>query len=584
MEFTDQTGIVTGDVSINPHASMLIMTTEILRNRLLTDSSSSAPYSWVIFDEIHYIDEPERGTVWEECLMFLPPGIKFLGLSATLPNITEFASWISFIRGEDVAVVTEERRPVPLKFYFVSGRKVSTNPETLARKHERPAPSVPRQGKINKLPGNNDIIHLISGLRSRDRLPAIYFTMNRKRTVSLAESLTSFDFLDETGKKEIDTIIRNVYGGAAAADNHGFDDILPFLRKGIAYHHAGMLPTTKELVEKLFASGLIRIIFTTSTFSLGINMPARSVILDELRRRSGRSFRIIPKRDFFQMGGRAGRRGIDEIGYVYSFIDRSIRPHTVRSLITGLPEPVSSRFDLSYAGILNLYETYGENIYSVYFKSFKYFQEKTKSGSREPATGLRKKLNVLKDLGYIDSGHVSEAGKFAREVHGYELPVGELFKGRIMDMLYPRDMIFLALALVYEPKPGEKSVPEHNRSKYLHKISKAAISRIHRAERKFDVNGLSPSFTFTLSTAADLWVRKEPFYWCVYNSGIDEGDLVRYFRMAIQILRELLNTRPEGKVRSKIENAISLLNRDLIDAERELRGEHVGDQGTEEEF
>ena len=161
------------------------------------------------------------------------------------------------------------------------------------------------------------------------------------------------------------------------------------LKRGIGYHHAGMLPTAKELVEKLFTAGLIRAVFATATFALGINMPAKSVILDELKKRVGRSFRIIPRRDFFQMGGRAGRRGIDDRGYVYSFVDPSLRPHSVRSLIEGTPEPVQSRFDLSYAGILSLYERYGEKIYSTYFRSFKYFLEKRKEeGGKTILTGL----------------------------------------------------------------------------------------------------------------------------------------------------------------------------------------------------
>ncbi len=568
--FPNRTGIVTGDVSINSSAPLLIMTTEIFRNRLFSDNISLKDYSWIIFDEIHYIDDPERGTVWEESLMFLPKNMRFLGLSATLPNVNEFASWISTIHGEDIAVVTENRRPVPLNFYFVSGRKVFKDPSFINKKFNGTNIIGVTNRKSKKLPHENDVVHLISGLMSRDRLPAIYFTMNRKRTVSLAESLSSFDFMDDDLQKEVKNTIDNFYANDKLSDNQGFADIIPLLKKGIAYHHAGMLPTVKELVENLFAKGYIKIVFATATFSLGINMPAKSVILDELKKRSGRFFRIIPKRDFFQMSGRAGRRGIDKIGYVYSFTDKSIQPHSINNILHGKPEPVTSRFELSYAGILNLYEKYGENIYSVYFKSFKYYLEKRKEGGIK-LSGLKKKITVLKGLKYINKTGVTETGRFAREIHGYELPFGEVFNNNLIDELYPKDLVYITLALVYEPKKGEQGLPDHGRSKYLYKITKAIISKIHKYEKRNDIKNLSPEFDYNLSSAAEMWMKSEPFFWCVYNAGIDEGDFVRYFRMTIQILRELTLTDISRKSLMKVEKAISLINRDIIDAETELK-------------
>ncbi len=584
IKFPERTGIVTGDVSINPHAPLLIMTTEILRNRLFSDHPGSIDHSWVIFDEIHYIDDPERGTVWEESLMFLPEKIKFLGLSATLPNVKDFASWIGSIRNEEVAIVEEIRRPVPLNFYFVRGRKVYKDPSHIKKTAYGTEIEENRRGRGNKkLPGNNDVVNLIASLRNRDRLPAIYFTMNRKRTVSLAGSISSFNFLNNTEKDNVNRIIKDLSDKLGNSENQGATDIIPLLEKGIGYHHAGMLPTVKELVEKLFSSGLIRIVFATATFSLGINMPAKSVILDELKKRFGRTYQLLPRRDFFQMGGRAGRRGIDDKGYVYSFLDNSIQPHSLRSLIKGSPEPVVSRFDLSYAGILNLYEKYGDNIYSIYYRSFKYYLEKKKEeGLKLP--GLRKKIEVLKSLGYIDSENVTISGKFAREIHGYELPFGELYKSNILNELYPKDLAYIAIALVYEPKRGEMTTPDHGRSKYLYKITRPIISKIHKYEKLNNIKYPSPAFNFNLSKAAEMWMKEESFFWCVYQADIDEGDLVRYFRMSIQILRELLNTGLPKKLIAKIEKAISLLNRDIIDAERELRGENVRDKQTEEEF
>ncbi len=575
IEFPEKTGIVTGDVSINGNAQLLIMTTEILRNRLVSDTMAFKNYSWVIFDEIHYIDDPERGTVWEESLMFLPDNMNFLGLSATLPNVDEFANWITGIRNRKVEVVTESKRPVPLKFYFVSGRKVYNNIESAVGNERSQGNYGGGFGTIKKkLPGDSAVINLILSLKKRDRLPAIYFTMNRKRTVSLATSLASINFLSSEESEKVNTLLKSKKLRKNIPDNLDYSDIVPLLKKGIAFHHAGMLPSMKEAVEKLFTSGLIKVVFATSTFALGINMPAKSVILDELKKRFKRSFRLITKRDFMQMGGRAGRRGIDDMGFVYSFINDSLRKHSLKHLIEGAPEPVSSRFDLSYAGILNLYENYGEDLSSIYFKSFKYFQEKKHDGGKSLLL-LKKKIKILKDLKYLDKDGVTPIGRFAREIHGYELPFGELFKSNIIPGLHPADLVYIALALVYDPGRGEDVIPDHGRSKFLYKLTKSAISKIHRYEKKNSIRYKSPSFNFSLSHAAEAWMKKEPFYLSLYLSDIDEGDLVRYFRMSIQILRELLNTGLSNDTVKKIEKAIHLINRDIIDAERELRGENA---------
>lgn len=571
-EYPGETGIVTGDVSINPFAPLLIMTTEIFRNRLFRGDRFEGKYSWIIFDEIHYIDNPERGTVWEECLMFLPQNINFIGLSATLSNINQLALWIEKIQRRPVKVVKEKRRPVPLKFYFISNEKIYRDVNTLFKeKKKKYIVNDLRSGRERKknFPSSREIFNLISLLKSRDRLPAIYFTLNRKRTTQLAQRISSMNFLKISDQNKTVKILKKYEKRFELKDNPDFIDISYLLKKGISFHHAGMIPHIKEVVEYLFSSGLIKIVFATETFALGINMPAKTVIFDELKRRSGRSFKIISKRDFFQMAGRSGRRGKDKEGYVYSFVDKTIGKNSLKSLLSGDPEPVNSRFDLSYAGILNLYDLYEDRLTDVFLRSFKYFQI-GESGLYSYIKRLKSKITVLKDLKYIQNGDVSDAGRIASEIHGYELPVTELWKSRIMEKLYPKDLVYIALALVYESSGRDPEIPTHGRSKYLHKLTGSITSRIRNIEKKHNIEGESSSFDYRLSEAAEFWMKKESFYYSVFISGIDPGDLVRYFRMASQILRELIKTDISKELKEKLEKAKSRLNRDIIDTEKEL--------------
>ncbi|MDI6606191.1 MAG: DEAD/DEAH box helicase [Candidatus Omnitrophota bacterium] len=369
--FKDNIGILTGDVSINPLAPVLIMTTEIFRNKVLDEPESLEPYSWIIFDEIHYLDNPERGTVWEESLIFLPSHMNLLGLSATIPNIKQLSSWIESIHNKPIKTVVEEKRPVPLHFFFYCGNEVVDKIERLRHL---------RRGKTNRLSS------LINYLCQKDALPAIYFVFGRKKAEILAFELHQFNFLTNKEKQEVLALYDSLLERFDLKNEDSALELRPLVEKGVAYHHAGMLPTLKEVVERLFTSRLIKVIFTTETFALGINMPSRSVIFDELKKFYGRYVRILKTRDFFQMAGRAGRRGMDNEGFVYSRINlQRISSEEVRRVIYGRPEEVKSQLNASYATILNLYEKHKEELFKIYPLSFHSFQSrniKTVKGKR----------------------------------------------------------------------------------------------------------------------------------------------------------------------------------------------------------
>src|SRR3989344_3891147 len=276
-------GLLTGDVVRNSSAPILIMTTEIYRNMVLADDPAIRDVSYVIFDEIHYINDVERGYVWEESIIFSPPHIRMLCLSATIPNADEFARWIAKIKGHDVVVVQHTERPVPLHVSFYDSelgitslakfRDFSEIPEyghAMGRRRARP--------RYVRPPSHIDLIREI-----KDKLPCIFFTFSRTGCQQNARELAGKKWFEP--QAAITTFLRKKLEGAPAGINELQSTkllrmVLPF---GIGFHHAGLLPIMKEIVEELFGQGLIKVLYTTETFAVGINMPAKTVCIESLR-------------------------------------------------------------------------------------------------------------------------------------------------------------------------------------------------------------------------------------------------------------------------------------------------------------
>ncbi|MBN1871743.1 MAG: DEAD/DEAH box helicase [Candidatus Omnitrophica bacterium] len=575
--YGDKIGILTGDVSINPEASILIMTTEILRNKILEGPHTLERYSWVIFDEIHYLDDYERGTVWEESLIFLPHHMNVLALSATIPNIEEFTNWIRSIHKKDIATVIEDRRVVPLHFYYqcqgrvVDGLKdVKRYGYNFDRSYGYRSPKGKRRfGHMHQHP--NKPVNLISHLEKYNRLPCIYFSFARKRCEYLAEHMSQFNFLSPEESERIRGLYLELCEKYDVVKDGRAMSLLSLIEKGTAYHHAGMLPTLKEIVERLFTSRLIKVIFTTETFSLGINMPARTVVFDELRKYHGRYFGVLKTRDFYQMAGRAGRRGIDHEGFVYSRVNtRDISFQELNKIVYGTPENVRSRFNASYGTILNLYEKFGESLYDIYPKSFHYYQEKEKYRKRAIEL-LRSKVTILKDLGYIHDGALTKKGSFASKVYGYELSLSELCEQGLLEHLSAIELGILCIGLVFEPRKG--SIEPHlsrttkDLSMHTNKITKV----IHAREKRLNIRPLSKEYHFHLAPCLEAWMKGQGFDEILRYTGSDEGEIIRYFRMAIQILREILDTPASLQLKTHVKKAIELINRGEVDAEKQLR-------------
>lgn len=407
-------GLLTGDVSIRPEATCLIMTTEILRSMLYRGADIIRDIEWVIFDEVHYVNDAERGVVWEEVIIMLPKHINIVLLSATVPNTVEFADWIGRTKQKKIRVTSTNKRPVPLEhclFYsgevykicekdmFLTqgfreakdafkkknsnklgvkpGSKSGTpavragtqgrNPDTSSRgrdqkysKHHHAnsgAAAVQQSTSGSKRSESSFWMPLVNNLLKKSLVPVIIFCFSKNRCDKSADSMFGADFTSNSEKSEI-----RVFCDKAFSRLKGSDRNLPqvvgmqsFLRRGVGVHHAGLLPIVKEVVEMLFCRGVIKVLFSTETFAMGVNAPARTVVFDSLRKFDGKEHRKLLPGEYIQMAGRAGRRGLDNIGTVIIMCRDEIPEESdLKNLIVGKPTRLESQFRLTYTMILHL--------------------------------------------------------------------------------------------------------------------------------------------------------------------------------------------------------------------------------------
>lgn len=454
----DDVGILTGDVQISPEASCLIMTTEILRSMLYRGADLIRDVEFVIFDEVHYVNDLERGVVWEEVIIMLPEHVTLILLSATVPNTYEFASWIGRTKKKDIYVISTLKRPVPLEHYLwanksmhkivdanknfldkgwkeaddvLSGRdKLRAQKQAEAQANQRGGGQIQQRGqrgnqrcapsqrggaqrgggggggaqqrggqqqggrgqpatrgigniartgrgggRTTAAQDRNIWVHLVLHLRKEDLLPSCIFVFSKKRCEENADSLSNQDFCTASDKSMIHIIVEKSLTRLKPEDR-----VLPQIRRvrellsrGIGVHHGGLLPIVKEIVEILFAKGLVKVLFATETFAMGLNLPTRTVVFSGFRKHDGRSFRDLLPGEYTQMAGRAGRRGIDNVGYVLivtSGREEAPPQHTLRRMMLGDPTKLRSQFRLTYNMILNLLRVEALKIEEMIKRSF----------------------------------------------------------------------------------------------------------------------------------------------------------------------------------------------------------------------
>lgn len=348
-------GIVTGDVVINSEAEICLMTTEIFRNILHQDQKRLDGVSHIIFDEIHYLSDEDRGTVWEESIIFMPEGMRLLGLSATIPNVYELANWISEIKKHPVTVILKKERAVPLESHIFEKHLGATDLKAIL-KYKSKLESDDKLTFKNKREWETTHLDLVKFVAKQKGLPCLYFVFSRRMCEVKAEELSfqkNFLTTEEAGRAEevCDRLI-DEYGLGKLKTVHQAKRLLV---RGIGYHHAGLLPGLKEIIETLFGMGLIKVMYATETFAVGINYPVKTVCFDSPSKFDGVTFRPMTNLEYFQMAGRAGRRGIDLKGFVYILASLSnLRPDEFPSADPDNIEELKSQFNLSYNSVLNL--------------------------------------------------------------------------------------------------------------------------------------------------------------------------------------------------------------------------------------
>lgn len=442
----EEVGILTGDVQINPEASCLIMTTEILRSMLYRGADLIRDVEFVIFDEVHYVNDFERGVVWEEVIIMLPEHVSLILLSATVPNTKEFAQWVGRTKQKDIYVISTPKRPVPLEHYLWAGKNIHKIVDAEKKFVEKgwkeadqalrgkdkvlpaPAPAAARGGgnqrgnqrggpqrggqqgrggrggagqgrgrggppRASHAPGHmgrggrpggfsslnqdkNLWVHMVQYLKKSSLLPACIFVFSKKRCEENADALSNQDFCTSQEKSHIHMIVEKSVARLRPEDRAlpQIIRIRELLSRGIAVHHGGLLPIVKELVELLFAQTLVKVLFATETFAMGLNLPTRTVVFSGYRKHDGHSFRNLLPGEYTQMAGRAGRRGLDPVGTVIIVPpgggDEAPPVVDLQNMITGQPNKLKSQFRLTYNMILNLLRVEALKIEEMIKRSF----------------------------------------------------------------------------------------------------------------------------------------------------------------------------------------------------------------------
>ncbi len=586
-------GLMTGDVTIHPEAQVVIMTTEILRNQIFESPAFLRDVDYVVFDEVHFMDDRERGTVWEESLIFAPSSIRFVCLSATISNLDQLGAWIRELRTQELTVVRETKRPVPLKhrlFTEKSGRFDLAKLERVA-KYELGKPAGPREkrgrGRERRRTGPPNIGPLLDEVQERGEMPVLVFSFSRKDVENLAYKNRHRSLLNPDEAARMEALQHELIRLFELDEREMVGDIMRLGRLGIGYHHAGMLPIHKEMVERMFTSGLLKMIFTTETFAIGINMPARTVVFAGLKKYDGISVEYLRTRDYLQMAGRAGRQGIDDQGLVISLLgDRDLKEAPLKRILEGQPEAVTSRFRLSYSTLLHLVGHMGrENIHQAWERSFGRYQDRKKSKKAREHHAIEERrlvnahLNFLSELGYFIEENAANGraeltgrGKMGRTIYGYEVQITELIFQGVLENQPPKALCVVFTALVHEER-GREAPPRLPQRLYgdLRKKTDRLIHDMSKVEARFGIPTPMRTADWGLTRALMDWMRGATLEELEERMDTGAGDFVRVMRMTVQLLRNTQRSIDKSwDLYDALGDAIMLINRGEVDAARQL--------------
>ncbi len=573
----DRVGLLTGDISHQSHAPIVVMTTEVLRNMLFARSPLLDGLAVVVLDEVHYLQDPYRGSVWEEVLVLTPPGVRFVSLSATVSNATDFGGWLTSVRGP-TRVVVEEKRPVTLHHHYALAergrdqltviplfREGKPNPDGIAlddrrRRNPRHRYRVPRRTEVVEYLAEADMLPAITFIFSRAACDdatrqcladGIRLTTPEQRSRIRALTEAAVDRLDD------DDLATLGYGPWSAA-----------LEAGIAPHHAGLVPAFRQAVEQCFTEGLLKVIFATETLALGINMPARTVVVERFAKFRGSDASALTSGEYRQLTGRAGRRGIDIVGHAFVLWSPATPFSLVaRTAVAPSPDLVSS-FHPTYNLAVNLVRRWSRDEAHALLAA-SYGQWQAPPGSVSLSAQLDRRLAVLEERGFLDGWRLTEAGLVLAAIyHESDLLIADALGRGLFDGLDPASLAGVVSACTFEARRSEDATRAPRQRAVVERLAgvEALAGDLRAAERRVGLRRTrrpDPG----LARAVIAWATGATLDSVLRETEIAAGDFVRNIRQLIDLVRQLAQVAPDPGTRDASGLAVSLLRRGVVGAD-----------------
>ncbi|HEY9886711.1 MAG TPA: DEAD/DEAH box helicase [Vampirovibrionales bacterium] len=593
----DKVGLLTGDVQHNREADILVLTTEIFRNMLYKAEEEKNLFErigYAVLDECHYMKDPDRGTVWEESIIYCPSEAQIIALSATVGNPQDVSSWMQETHGRKTRLIHSDFRPVPLRFFFYGRDGMKPLNKSGGGINKNILKGASKGGKNSSSGNLPKISDVLGDLKQKDMLPAIYFVFSRKgceRALQYAVESKGVNLLTEAERREVKEELKEVCKQLPWLRTHRH---YYALLKGASAHHAGLLPALKGVVEKLFQKNLIKVVFATETLAAGINMPARSVVISQISKRSDSGHRLLNGSEFMQMSGRAGRRGMDEIGYVTVMETRFEGAWEICELSSTPAEELTSSFTPNYIMVLNLAANFNwDKCRELVMKSFaryqnrkqllplqnlqlqlaknlnkktkpknkkddeKYFQ-KTRSKlkrieaelsfkDQEPWPGFEQAAKVLQHFEYLKGDYKpTEKGIWTADLRGDNvLLFAEVIeKGNLSDLSEIELAGFICALSCYEIRWDYKGsgwmFPEAIDEAM--KRSFEIIKQLSVVQHKFDCTPRMPFNPALIEVGYD-WACGFDWEELVEKYRCDEGDIVKVLKQAADMLKQIVSCK-----------------------------------------
>ena len=593
----ENVGLLTGDHSIRSDSKVLVMTTEVLRNMLYSSRGTPEDLRYVVLDEIHFLEDPYRGAVWEEIILTLPKNVLIVALSATVSNADELKDWITSVRG-NIEKITRETRPVPLKGHFFAVEK--------SRNHQLTRIEILKNGKPNSrgqifsnarrgigkqnfrrwtTPRRSEIV---AELKKLEMLPAIYFIFSRKgcdeARDSMVRYLGSLNNIEEGKKARKYAEERFALLTEEEKRILRVDLLLEGLEKGFASHHAGLLPLFKQTIEELFSLGLLKLVFATETLAVGVNLPARSVVIEKLTKFNGESHELLKPSQFTQLTGRAGRRGIDVEGHSFTCWSPFVPFNEVADLLTSKEFALISAFTPTYNMLANLLSTRSESeAAELLANSFAQFQwvRNTRNMNSGLIQEVQFRRNVLEATGLADGWSLTETGMPLTKIFNEsDLLVTRAISDGILDGLPPEELAALVSCFIFRSRGKEKRGKKSRESENFINESIKELMILNDEIERIEVGfGIQPN------TPPDPGFAKVVFDWVsgrtlseVLTKELTGGEFVRNIRLSVDLLKQISNVAAPETAKLSL-RTVELMERGVVSLGGEFESEVLQEKG-----